>query len=165
IATIETGQAYLSNEVTRFKNGEGSSSTQENQIGVSKVFRGRCEGMFEKTHGELVTWELYETETYKRFGPCYEDPMEEIKNLSQKGTVPEYQDKFEALISRVELNESQAISCFVGGLQQDIGLMVKMSRPKSLNTTYQARPPTTQLALPSTPFNKTANTMNTPPKK
>nr|GEU70217.1 PsbP domain-containing protein 3, chloroplastic isoform X1 [Tanacetum cinerariifolium] len=50
--------------------------------------------------------------------------------------------------------------------------------PKSLFDTYQSarmqefvkaantkRPPTTQLALPCTPFNKTTNTMNTPPKK
>ncbi|GJS25500.1 retrotransposon-related protein [Tanacetum coccineum] len=141
IATIETGQAYLSNEVTRFKNGEVDNVSDEEKVRLAsnhlydKALAWHRQ--FEKTHGELVTWELYETETYKRFGPCYEDPMEEIKNLSQKGTVPEYQDKFEALISRVELNESQAISCFVGGLQQDIGLMVKMFRPKSLYDAYQ----------------------------
>ncbi|GJU39438.1 reverse transcriptase [Tanacetum coccineum] len=148
---------------------------------------------FEKVNGEFASWELYETTIYKRFGPCYEDPMEEIKNLRQEGTVSDYQDKFEALISRVELTESQAISCFLAGLQQDIGLFVKMIRPKTLyyayqlarmqetvrsvntkrytpilptpkhsvntvttnrTTTYNARPPTTQLALPFTHFNK-----------
>ncbi|GJR48181.1 gypsy/ty3 retroelement polyprotein [Tanacetum coccineum] len=148
---------------------------------------------FEKINGDLVTWEVYEVEIYKRFGPCYEDPMEEIKNLRQNGTVLDYQDQFEALVSRVELTESQVISCFVAGLQQEIGLMLKMFRPKSLydayqlariqetvkaintkrytlilstpnhpvNTayinrsiTYHAKSPTTQLALPSTPYTK-----------
>ncbi|GKE88747.1 gypsy/ty3 retroelement polyprotein, partial [Tanacetum coccineum] len=134
IATIETGQAYLSNEVTRFRNVDNVSDVEKVRLASIHLYDKALawHRQFEKIHGELVTWELYETEIYKRFGPCYEDPMEEIKNLSQSGTVPEYQDKFEALISRVELTESQAISCFVGGLQQDIGLMVKMFRPKSL---------------------------------
>ncbi|GJX68274.1 reverse transcriptase [Tanacetum coccineum] len=53
---------------------------------------------FEKINGDVVTWEVYEAAIYKRFGPCYEDPMEEIKNLRQNGTVPEYQDQFKALV-------------------------------------------------------------------
>ncbi|GJR39964.1 putative mitochondrial protein [Tanacetum coccineum] len=139
IATIETGQAYLSNEVTRFRNVDNVSDVEKVRLASIHLYDKALawHRQFEKIHGELVTWELYETEIYKRFGPCYEDPMEEIKNLSQSGTVPEYQDKFEALISRVELTESQAISCFVGGLQQDIGLMVKMFRPKSLYDAFQ----------------------------
>ncbi|PWA99579.1 hypothetical protein CTI12_AA005680 [Artemisia annua] len=91
---------------------------------------------FVKVHGETVNWELYETEIHRKFGACFEDPMEDIKNLRQEGTWPEYQDKFEALMSRVELNEQHAISFFVGGLQQEIGLVVKMFRPKTLYDAY-----------------------------
>nr|GEZ64638.1 retrotransposable element Tf2 [Tanacetum cinerariifolium] len=39
--------------------------------------------------------------------------------------------------TRVELTESQAISCFLAGLQQDIGLLVKMFKPKTLYDAYQ----------------------------
>nr|GEV23652.1 zinc finger, CCHC-type [Tanacetum cinerariifolium] len=66
-----------------------------------------------------------------------EDPLEEIKNLRQEGAVPEYQDKFESLISTVEVTESQVISLFVGGLQLEIGIVVKMFRPRSLYDAYQ----------------------------
>ncbi|GJW39520.1 hypothetical protein Tco_0065365 [Tanacetum coccineum] len=61
---------------------------------------------FEKINGDLVTWEVYQADIYKRFGPCYEDPMEEIKNLRQNGTVPDYQDQFEALHEVLNLDST-----------------------------------------------------------
>ncbi|GKB36930.1 reverse transcriptase, partial [Tanacetum coccineum] len=216
IAIVETSYVYLNNEFTRLTNGEGYSRQYSRMTKVDNVDDNvkvklasihlydkalAWHRQFEKVNGEFASWELYETAIYKRFGPCYKDPMEEIKNLRQEGTVSDYQDKFEALISRVELTESQAISCFLSGLQQDIGLLVKMFKPKTLydayqltrmqetlrtmntkmytpilptpkhsintvttnrNATYNARPPTTQLALPSTPFNKSVSPVQAP---
>ncbi|GKE06860.1 gypsy/ty3 retroelement polyprotein [Tanacetum coccineum] len=111
--------AYMSNEVAWFRSREGSSGQYSRMTKLE----------FPKFSGEDIKGWL--------FGPCYEDLMEEIKNLRQAGTIPDYQDKFEALVSRVELTKSQAISCFVAGLQQDIVLMVKMFKPKSLYDAYQ----------------------------
>nr|GEX13669.1 hypothetical protein [Tanacetum cinerariifolium] len=189
VATMETGQTYLNNEL--FEVRLASIHLYDKALAWHR--------QFEKINGDVVTWEIYEAAIYKRFGPCYEDRMEEIKNLRQNGTVTDYQDQFEALVSRVELTESQAISCFVAGLQEDIGMMVKMFKPKSLYDAYQlarmqetvktintkrytpilptpkhsgssaivnrsttpnVKPPITQLALPSTPFNKSTNAGN-----
>ncbi|GJR68470.1 reverse transcriptase [Tanacetum coccineum] len=212
VATIETSYVYLNNEFTRITNGEGSSRQYSRMTNVKVKLASihlydkalAWHKQFEKVNREFASWELYETIIYKRFRPCYEDLIEEIKNLRQEGTVFDYQDKFEALISKVELTESQAISCFLAGLQQDIGLLVKMFRPKTLydayqlvrmqetvrsvntkrytpilptpkhsvnivtsnrNATYNARPPTTQLALPSTHFNKSISPAQTPQRR
>ncbi|GJZ82065.1 reverse transcriptase, partial [Tanacetum coccineum] len=89
-----------------------------------------------KIHGEIVEWSLYESEILKRFGACYEDPIKELKNLKQDGSVANYQDQFEVLLGNVELSDQYAISLFLGGLQTDIGLVVKMFKPKSLYDAY-----------------------------
>ncbi|GJQ98810.1 reverse transcriptase [Tanacetum coccineum] len=130
IATVETGLTYLRNEVARFRSGEGSSRQYSRMTKLE----------FPKSHGKMLRDGCLDANNSLNliiFGPCYEDPMEEIKNLRQDGIVPNYQDKFEALVSRVELTESQAISCFMAGLQQDIRLIVKMFRPKSFYDSYQ----------------------------
>ncbi|GJW18248.1 hypothetical protein Tco_0025684 [Tanacetum coccineum] len=220
IATVESGQTYLSNEVARFRNRERSSRQylRMTKLEFSK-FSGedvkgwlfRCQQFFkvdnvsDEEKVKLASIHLFDKSLawHKQFEKINED-LKEIKNLSQDGTVLDYQDKFEALVSRAELIESQDISCFVAGFQQEIGLMVKMFIPKSLydayqlarmqetmkavntkrytpilstpkhpvntayvnrSTTYHAKPPITQLALPSTPYNKLVNTMNTPQRR
>ncbi|GJW59898.1 retrotransposable element Tf2 [Tanacetum coccineum] len=119
-----------------------------------------------KIHGEIVEWSLYESEILKRFGACYEDPMEELKNLKQDGSVANYQDQFKVLLGKVELSDQYAISLFLGGLQTDIGLVVKMFKPKSLYDAYHlarmqeaskaafAKRYTPILDTPKTQFNK-----------
>ena len=42
---------------------------------------------FIKRFGEGSPWNLYEQEVLKRFGAAYEDPMVELKNLKQVGSV------------------------------------------------------------------------------
>nr|GEX97690.1 reverse transcriptase [Tanacetum cinerariifolium] len=142
VATTETSYVYLNNEFTRedvkgclykchqfFKVNNVDDSEKVKLASIHLYDKALAwHKQFEKVNGELASWELYEITIYKRFGPCYEDPVEEIKNLRQEGIVFYYQDKFEALISRVELTESQAISCFLAGLQQDIGLLGHVGR-------------------------------------
>ncbi|GJZ31235.1 reverse transcriptase [Tanacetum coccineum] len=94
------------------------------------------------------------------------NPMEELKNLKQDGSVANYQDQFEVLLGKVELCDQYATSLFLGGLQTDIGLVVKMFKPKSLYDTYHrarmqedskatlAKRYTPILNAPKTQFNK-----------
>ncbi|GKB76333.1 retrotransposon-related protein [Tanacetum coccineum] len=100
---------------------------------------------FVKIHGETVEWSLYESEILKRFGACYEDPMEELKNLKQDGSVANYQDQFEVLLGNVELSDQYAIS-----LMQEASkaALAKRSIP-ILNT------PKTQFSKPSYPKSQT----------
>ncbi|GKB95423.1 transposon ty3-I gag-pol polyprotein [Tanacetum coccineum] len=66
----------------------------------------------------------------------FEDPMMELKNLKQDGNVQSYQEQFEALLNKVELDETHAISLFLGGLKKEISMPIRMFSLVSLNDVY-----------------------------
>ncbi|GKB67917.1 gypsy/ty3 retroelement polyprotein [Tanacetum coccineum] len=86
-------------------------------------------GIFFKTFGENVPWNVYETEILSRFGEVYDDPLVELKNLKQTGDVQSYQDKFKMLLNKVDLFESQAVSMFMRGLKSKVGVHLRMFKP------------------------------------
>nr|GEY23607.1 hypothetical protein [Tanacetum cinerariifolium] len=66
-----------------------------------------------------------------------EDPMTDLKNLKQTSTIKVYQDEFDALLSKVDITESQVVSMFLGGMKNtDIAMMVRMFKPRTLSDTY-----------------------------
>ncbi|GJU38057.1 glycoside hydrolase, catalytic domain-containing protein [Tanacetum coccineum] len=87
---------------------------------------------FVKLMGENASWNSFKEAILLRFGNAYDDPMDEIKNLRHVGTIEEYQNAFDKLISRIDLLEDQQISFYIAGLQREIELAVRMFRPKSL---------------------------------
>lgn len=92
-----------------------------------------------KTLGEGVwpNWNEYKTAIVSRFGQTpYDDPLASLMKLKQDGTVEQYQDRFDALLTRVNMNVSQAISCFLSGLQPDIRNTVRMFKPSSIHDAY-----------------------------
>ncbi|GJU39029.1 hypothetical protein Tco_1191986 [Tanacetum coccineum] len=123
-------QNYHTTEINRLKNGEGTSKPMH-YTRMTKL-------EFPKFSAEdvKVDWSFYESEILKRFGASYEDPMEELKNLKQDGSVTE------------------------------IGLVVKMFKPKTLYDAYHlakmqeatkaamARRYTPILNTPKVPYNK-----------
>ncbi|KAG8387730.1 hypothetical protein BUALT_Bualt02G0051800 [Buddleja alternifolia] len=59
---------------------------------------------------ELPNWEDYVRALNERFGALlYEDPMSELVNLKQNGTIQDYLDKFDELVNCVELSEQYAV--------------------------------------------------------
>nr|GEV43840.1 ribonuclease H-like domain-containing protein [Tanacetum cinerariifolium] len=91
---------------------------------------------YSKTYGEDVLWEVYVEALLKRFCSTYED-MTDLKNISQKGgSVQVYIDAFDVLITKVEMLESQGVSFFLGGLDKDIEMSVRMFKPQSLADAY-----------------------------
>ena len=91
---------------------------------------------FLKKYGDGCPWEMYAEQALKRFGNVFEDPMVELKNLRQTSTVQVYQDQFEELLNRLELTESLAISLFIGGLKDEIGMPVRMFKPITLSDLF-----------------------------
>ncbi|KAG8384912.1 hypothetical protein BUALT_Bualt04G0167500 [Buddleja alternifolia] len=82
---------------------------------------------------ELPHWGEYVRALNDRFGALlYEDPMSELVNLKQNGSIREYLDKFDELMNCVELPEPYAISCFLGGLKSDVVVHVRMFKPRTL---------------------------------
>ncbi|GKC47413.1 hypothetical protein Tco_1065135 [Tanacetum coccineum] len=91
-----------------------------------------CHKKFMKKFGEIVTWEVYETQVIKRFESVFKDPVVELKNLKHTTNVQIYQDSFEALLNKVKLSESYAVSLFIGGLKEEIAYDVRMFKPTTL---------------------------------
>ncbi|XP_074277350.1 uncharacterized protein LOC141600986 [Silene latifolia] len=105
----------------------------------------------------LLKWNEYEKAIKNRFGNIHEDPMSELLVLKQKGSVQKYHDEFDVLISKLTLQPDYALSCFITGLEDDISLMVRMLKPKTISDAYGlAKLQEASLALHPKPKQKTS---------
>lgn len=86
-----------------------------------------------KNRGQVVpSWEQYVKDITARFGDLFDDPMADLKALKQTGSVQSYHDSFDAIASKLDMNPSYLLSCYLGGLEDDIQLSVRMFAPKSI---------------------------------
>lgn len=71
-----------------------------------------------------------------RFGPSeLDDFTGELINLHQTGTVEEYQDQFEAILSKTRgISRDQRIALFLNGLKENIKSRVQICQPQTWNT-------------------------------
>ena len=88
--------------------------------------------------GGFASWEVFVKALQTCFGvTAYDDPMEVLTRLKQTSTVVAYKGNFEILSNRiVGLFESHKLSYFLGGLRDEIRLLVRMLVPKSLNEAF-----------------------------
>ncbi|GJX99566.1 gypsy/ty3 retroelement polyprotein [Tanacetum coccineum] len=89
-----------------------------------------------KKYPDNTPWEHFEVEVVKRFGVLYDDPIVELKNLKQTGSVQTYQEVFEALLNKVDLPELVAVSMFIGGLKPEVGTPMRMLQATTLSESY-----------------------------
>ncbi|XP_019451923.1 PREDICTED: uncharacterized protein LOC109354024 [Lupinus angustifolius] len=98
----------------------------------------------------IPTWGEYVKTLLERFGDVCDDPMAELMKLRQKSTIVEYHEEFDAIITRLDLSEDYMLSCFLGGLKNDVQMMVRMFQPQTVRKTftlaklYEAASPTIQ---------------------
>jgi hypothetical protein len=63
--------------------------------------------------------------------------MEALSKLKQIISVDDYKERFEALSNRVRgVDDHNKVSCFLGGLKDEIRLPLRMFKPQTLLTTY-----------------------------
>ncbi|XP_059456454.1 uncharacterized protein LOC132186493 [Corylus avellana] len=88
--------------------------------------------------GCLHNWTVLTQALLERFGPSgYDDPMEALSKLKQTTSVDDYKERFEALSNRVRgIDDHNRVSCFLGGLKDEIRLPVRMFKPQSLLAAY-----------------------------
>jgi hypothetical protein len=86
----------------------------------------------------VSNWEEFVRAVQIRFGKgSYDDPMETLTKLKQVGLLEDYKTQFENLAIKVHgLPETHKLSCFLGGLKDEIRLPVRMFNPKSLVDAY-----------------------------
>nr|GEW01295.1 hypothetical protein [Tanacetum cinerariifolium] len=90
-----------------------------------------------KKYHDNTLWEHFEVEVVKRFGVLYDDPIVELKNLKQTGSVQHCQGVFEALLNKVDLPEPIAVSMFIGGLKPQVRTPMRMFQANTLSEAYQ----------------------------
>nr|GEW10568.1 hypothetical protein [Tanacetum cinerariifolium] len=84
-----------------------------------------------------IQWDEYVRSISGRFSNAmFEDPLEELASLNQTGTLHDLNTAFDALLNKVNLTESQAISLYLKALSSDIKGMVNMFRPRTLHEAY-----------------------------
>nr|KYP37825.1 hypothetical protein KK1_040968 [Cajanus cajan] len=84
----------------------------------------------------LPSWLEYTRILLDRFGEICEDPMADLMKLRQKSSITEYHEEFDSIVSHVELSEAHQLSCFLGGLKQDVQMMVRMFQPDSVRKVF-----------------------------
>ena len=79
----------------------------------------------------LTNWEAFVKALQIHFGTSsYDDPMKALINIKQTTTVELYKTQFEMLSNRVRgLSNSHKLSCFLGGLKEEIRMGVRMLNP------------------------------------
>nr|GEZ34379.1 uncharacterized protein [Tanacetum cinerariifolium] len=84
-----------------------------------------------------IQWDEYVRSISAHFSNAmFEDPLEELAFLNQTSTLHDLNTAFDALLNKVNLTKSQAISLYLKDLSLDIRGMVKMFRPRTLLEAY-----------------------------
>nr|GFA28398.1 hypothetical protein [Tanacetum cinerariifolium] len=86
--------------------------------------------------GESACWNSFKEAIMQRFDSTYDDPIGVIRNLRHTSSIEEYQNAFDRFLSRIDLPEDQQVSCYIAGLQNDVELVVRMFRTKTLAEVY-----------------------------
>jgi hypothetical protein len=91
-----------------------------------------------KASNTVSSWLDFVEAIQIRFGQgSYDDPMETLSNLKQDGSLEDYKNKFDILALKVQnLPEAHKLSCFLGGLKEEIRLPLRMFHPKNLVDAY-----------------------------
>nr|GEZ32883.1 hypothetical protein [Tanacetum cinerariifolium] len=106
----------LMNQIANGKVVNGGGNRQQTQYSrMTKV-------EFPKflVHGENVTWDVYRDAIIQRFGIVFDDHMAKLKNVKYTNNAKEYQDKFDDLLSRVEVSVEHSVSLYLGGLPTEL---------------------------------------------
>ena len=79
-------------------------------------------------------WEEFKAQCNIRFGPpMSNNPLGELANLKQKGTVEEYQRQFQSLLVRAsDLKPRQQVNLFIVGLMEGLRIEVELQQPGNL---------------------------------
>ena len=81
-----------------------------------------------------INWEGFKFQCNIRFGPpLSNNPLGELSNLKQRGSVEEYQRQFQSLLARTtDLKPNQQVSLFTAGLVESLRIEVELHQPGNL---------------------------------
>ncbi|GKB27235.1 hypothetical protein Tco_0866636 [Tanacetum coccineum] len=106
-------------------NGNGRNHNQHQftrmtKVDIPKFLGDDVKRQFIRLNGENVSWNVYKNGILQRFGTMYDDRDSEIRKIKYQSNAKEYQNAFDILLSRVDINEDHAVSFYLGGLPTEI---------------------------------------------
>ncbi|KAL4309278.1 hypothetical protein GQ457_01G012100 [Hibiscus cannabinus] len=112
---------------------------------ASMHLEGRAETWFDGyiMQKHRITWHEFTADLCHRFSDrTYRDVIEEFNKLTQRGSVEEYQERFEELKPYIiqqspYQEEGYFVSSFLSGLKEELRHRVKISNPLSLDEAYR----------------------------
>ncbi|OMO60629.1 hypothetical protein COLO4_33791 [Corchorus olitorius] len=82
-----------------------------------------------------LAWPAYIAEMKDRFAfEEFDDPMFDLLDLKHTGSVQEYHEEFVSRLNLLRLQPAYAMSIFLYNMKTDVSAMVRMFRPKTLNS-------------------------------
>ncbi|XP_027183811.1 uncharacterized protein LOC113782099 [Coffea eugenioides] len=119
---------------------------ENHKVDVAEMFlEGKADNWFQgvKLVKPGILWGEFSELLCERFsGGSSRDIVEEFNKLQQRGSVEEYEEKFEELktlmlMKNPRLDELYFVSSFISGLKEDIKPMVKMFKPQTLMKAFE----------------------------
>ncbi|KAK5771735.1 hypothetical protein PVK06_047977 [Gossypium arboreum] len=87
---------------------------------------------------KMLSWQAYLKSLQDRFGfGQFGNPMKELVNLKQQGTVEQYQDIFVGILNQLHLPEPYAFSIFLSNLKNEISHYLDLFEPSTLMEVFQ----------------------------
>ncbi|KAK5787464.1 hypothetical protein PVK06_042118 [Gossypium arboreum] len=122
----------------RCENFFGNQRTnEEDKVGLASFhLLGEAQLWFDQIEEEEANldWERFRECCHVRFGPpMSNNPLGELANLRQTGTVEEYQRQFQSLLARTtDLKPRQQVNLFTTGLVEELRFDIEMQHPGNL---------------------------------
>ncbi|KAK5847245.1 hypothetical protein PVK06_003550 [Gossypium arboreum] len=112
-------------------------TNEEDKVGLASFhLLGEAQLWFDQIEEEEANldWERFRECCHIRFGPpMSNNPLGELANLRQTGTVEEYQRQFQSLLARTtDLKPRQQVNLFTAGLVEELRIDIEMQQPGNL---------------------------------
>ncbi|KAL1147912.1 hypothetical protein V6Z11_A10G089000 [Gossypium hirsutum] len=112
-------------------------TNEEDKVGLASFhLLGEAQLWFDQIEEEEenLDWECFRECCHVRFGPpMSNNPLGELANLRQTGTVEEYQRQFQSLLARTtDLKPRQQVNLFTTGLVEELRIDIEMQHPGNL---------------------------------
>ncbi|XP_016745984.1 uncharacterized protein [Gossypium hirsutum] len=122
----------------RCENFFGNERTnEEDKVGLASFhLLGEAQMWFDQIEEEEANldWECFRECCHVRSGPpMSNNPLRELVNLRQTGTVEEYQCQFQSLLARTtDLKPRQQVNLFTAELVEELRIDIEMQQPENL---------------------------------
>ncbi|KAJ1400267.1 Retrotransposon gag domain [Sesbania bispinosa] len=123
--------------VPRYSKMEFPTTAEGDKVGLASFhLLGEAQLWFDQMEQEEteLNWGCFKEYCHVRFGPpMSNNPLGELANLKQMGSVEEYQRQFQSLLSRTsDLKHHQQVDLFTAGLVEELRIDIEMQQPGNL---------------------------------